>query len=216
MTTKPKFYVVWEGIRPGVYTTWEECKAQIYKYAAAKYKSFPTYEEADAAYKRGYENYYSSGKMQSVSELLSSCVSRLEPVAPPEQEAIAVDAACSGNPGKVEYQGVYVRGKQQLFHVGPLDQGTNNVGEFLAIVHGLAFLKQKNSSLPIYSDSVNAISWVKQKKCKTKLEPTAKNAKLFELIARAEAWLASNTYSTVIMKWNTSAWGEIPADFGRK
>lgn len=216
MATKPKFYVVWEGLKPGIYTTWEECKAQVFRQPSAKYKAFPSFEEADAAFKRGYKNYYSAGKMQSVAELVGDCVSSLEPVAPPELESLAVDAACSGNPGKVEYQGVYVRGKQQLFHVGPMEQGTNNIGEFLAIVHGLAYLKQKNSTLPIYSDSANAISWVKQKKCKTKLEKTEKNAKLFELIARAEHWLATNTYTTKIMKWNTTAWGEIPADFGRK
>ncbi|MCE1155298.1 MAG: ribonuclease H, partial [Bacteroidales bacterium] len=49
-----------------------------------------------------------------------------------------------------------------------------------------------------------------------RLEPRPENAVLFDLIARAEKWLADNRYSTRIMKWQTEAWGEIPADFGRK
>lgn len=65
-------------------------------------------------------------------------------------------------------------------------KGTNNIGEFLALVHGLALLKQKGFDMPIYSDSANAISWVKQKKCKTKLSRTAETEALFVLIERAE------------------------------
>ena len=94
--------------------------------------------------------------------------------------------------------------------------GTNNIGEFLAIVHGLALLKQKGFDMPIYSDSVNAINWIKQKKCKTKLPRDAKTEELFCLIERAEKWLRENTYTTRILKWETKQWGEIPADFGRK
>ncbi len=212
---KQKFYVVWVGVKPGIYLTWDECVNQVHGFPNAKFKAFEKIEEAEAAYVRGYENYISAGKTQSVSDLLSSCVSNV-PHLKPELEAIAVDAACSGNPGKMEYQGVYVRGRQQLFHVGPLEKGTNNIGEFLAIVHGLAYLKQKGSDLPIYSDSANAISWVKQKKCKTKLEPCEQNKKIFDLVERAEKWLRENEYPNLIMKWNTNMWGEIPADFGRK
>ena len=43
-----------------------------------------------------------------------------------------------------------------------------------------------------------------------------KNKGLFELIDRALVWLKENTYTTTIVKWETKAWGEIPADFGRK
>lgn len=213
-----KFYVVWEGHNPGVYDTWEACKEQVYRCPSAKYKSFPSYEKAIAAFNRGYEGYVSAGKCQSVSELLKKVV----PTPPagalsePLLNALAVDAACSGNPGKMEYQGVYVGNKQRLFHVGPMEQGTNNIGEFLAIVHGLAYLKKNNYDMPIYSDSVNAIAWVRQKKCNTKLQPTEKNRQIFELIERAERWLQTNSYKTQILKWETPFWGEIPADFGRK
>jgi ribonuclease HI len=116
----------------------------------------------------------------------------------------------------MEYRGVYVADGTEIFHVGPFEDGTNNIGEFLGIVHALALLAQKKSNLPIYSDSVNAIKWVERKKCNTKLKETSRNQIIFELIARAEKWLNENTYSNPILKWQTEIWGEIPADFGRK
>lgn len=129
---------------------------------------------------------------------------------------MAVDAACSGNPGLLEYRGVYVADRSEIFHMGPLEEGTNNIGEFLAIVHALALLKKQNKNIPVYSDSMNAIKWVIKKKCNTKLEQSEKNKLLFELIGRAEVWLQNNDYRNPILKWETKQWGEIPADFGRK
>ena len=140
----------------------------------------------------------------------------LKRIGEPNLYSIAVDAASSGNPGRMEYQGVDTQTGKLLFHQGPFAQGTNNVGEFLALVHGLAYLKKEGSDRAIYSDSRIAIGWVRKKKCGTKLAPHSSNKILFELIARAESWLRSNTYSTSILKWETKAWGEIPADFGRK
>lgn len=131
-------------------------------------------------------------------------------------DSLAVDAACSGNPGPMEYQGVYVRTRQVIFKVGPMEGGTNNIGEFLAIVHGLALQEKQGTSLPIYSDSVNAQLWVRQGICKTKLEENETNAPIFDMIRRAEQWLRTHTYRVPIYKWETKLWGEIPADFGRK
>ncbi|MDO5570149.1 MAG: ribonuclease H family protein [Bacteroidales bacterium] len=206
-----KYYVVWEGFAPGVYDSWEECRQQIEGYKNAKYKSFSTKEKAVDAFRADYSEHI--GILDGVAKALSA-------TAPVKSnyiiESLAVDAACSGNPGKMEYRGVYVRTGEEIFRIGPLDDGTNNIGEFLAIVHGISLLKQKNILLPIYSDSVNAMLWVKNKKCRTKLEKTPRNQKIFEMIERAEKWLENNTYSTKIMKWETKQWGEIPADFGRK
>ena len=132
-----------------------------------------------------------------------------------EANAIAVDAACSGNPGPMEYRGVDLRTGQQVFHFGPIS-GTNNIGEFLAIVHALALLKKVNSTATIYSDSISGMAWVRNRKAKTTLPLTPENAKLHQIIQRAENWLRNNTYTNKIIKWNTEQWGEIPADFGRK
>ncbi len=130
-------------------------------------------------------------------------------------EALCVDAACSGNPGPMEYRGVHLPSGKQVFHFGPM-HGTNNIGEFLAIVHGLALMKQKGIEMPVYSDSYNAILWVNNGKCKTKLERTGKTEELYNLIARAEKWLRENPQHAPVLKWETKLWGEVPADFGRK
>lgn len=96
-------------------------------------------------------------------------------------------------------------------------KGTNNIGEFLAIVHALALMeKQGVKGKCIYSDSRNAILWVNKGKCKTTLQRDAQTEKLFQVIYRAENWLRTHRVSTPILKWETGKWGEIPADFGRK
>ena len=202
-----KFYVVWQGRETGIFTSWEECKPQIEDYKGAQYKSFKTREEAEQAFAHSYYAAINKDKKTDVKK---------SPTPPFIKNSIAVDAACSGNPGDMEYRGVNVLNGQQLFLQGVYKEATNNIGEFLAIVHGLALLKKQNSPWPIYSDSITAISWIKAKKCKTKLERTANNAEVFARIEAAEKWLATNTYTTKIYKWDTKAWGEIPADFGRK
>jgi len=206
---KGKFYVVWQGHKPGVYSDWNVCKKQIENFPDAKYKGFENEEEAKIAFKRNFGDYIKKSRGKTP-------VSKNSFAGKPNLESLSVDAACSGNPGKMEYRGVYTRTGQEIFRMGPFEEGTNNIGEFLAMVHGLALMKKQRSPLPLYSDSVTAISWVRQKKCKTKMEENKKNCQLFELIERAENWLNENSYSTEILKWETSVWGEIPADFGRK
>ena len=211
---KNKFYVVWSGRNPGIYSDWETCKKEIMGCKGAKYKGFPDRLSAETAFKQGPDAYW--GKDVAPVTDLSKVAER--PVSP----CIAVDAACSGNPGKMEYQGVFVDFGTQpattttLFKSPVFPNATNNIGEFLALVHALALEKQNGWKYPIYSDSVNAQIWIRQKKCKTKLQPNAKNEYLFQLIARAEKWLAENAVEVPILKWKTEIWGEIPADYGRK
>ena len=211
---KNKFYVVWQGRNPGIYSSWEACEKEISGFNGAKYKGFPNRLTAETAFREGPDKYW--GK--EVTPLIDLSTAKEQPMSP----IIAVDAACAGNPGKMEYQGVFVdfatqpATRQQLFKSPVFEQGTNNIGEFLAVVHALALEKKNGWKLPIYSDSVNAQLWVKQKKCKTKLLPNAQNEYLFQLIARAENWLNNNTIDVPILKWKTEIWGEIPADFGRK
>lgn len=208
---KNKYYVVWKGHRTGVFETWEDCKAQLKGFTGVQFKSFLTFDDAKEAYKKGYDHYLETEKLKNdLTEI------QRKKIGQPNYNSIAVDAASSGNPGIMEYRGVDTKTKKELFKQGPFKKGTNNIGEFLAIVHGLAFLKQENSSRIIYTDSKTAISWVKKKICNTKLQRTNTNEKLFQLIDRAIKWLKSNSYSTTIVKWETKVWGEIPADFGRK
>ncbi len=209
MAKKIKYYVVWQGWEPGVYSTWKEAEAQIHEFSGARYKSFLTKEEADAAYVAGapaISYARSAAKKESV----------VPPTEHPLTRSIAVDAACAGNPGKMEYRGISLWDNKEIFHM-QFALGTNNIGEFLAIVHGLAMLKQHNSEdITIYSDSQTAIGWVKRKHCNTKLEQTPRTAELLSLVRRAEKWLSENVVKNPIVKWPTEVWGEIPADFGRK
>lgn len=207
---KNKFYVVWEGHQTGIFDSWEKCKKQVDGYTAAKYKGFGTLEEAKTALKGSPWNYFGKNEKTAISQEQQKLYGQ------PLQQAICVDAACSGNPGWLEYRGVNLHTGQEIFRRGPFPQGTNNIGEFLAIVTGLAYLKQNNLNLPIYSDSRNAIAWVKAKKVGTKLLPNDINKELFDRIDRALSWLHDNRTDTLILKWETKAWGEIPADFGRK
>jgi ribonuclease HI len=204
---KVKYYVVWKGRTPGIYKDWTTCKKMVDGFDGASFKSFTSLIEAENAY-GSKSGAVSSPKSRSKSTPHSKNTVILTP-------SISVDAACSGNPGVMEYQGVDTHTKEVLFHK-KYQLGTNNIGEFLALVHGLAFLKKNGSDIPIYSDSVNALLWIKNKKCKTTLVRNNKTTELFETIARAEDWLKNNTWKNQLIKWETESWGEIPADFGRK
>ena len=218
MANKPKFYAVWHGNPPGLYTSWEACQKAIKGVSGAQYKSYDSRAEAQRALDGSYKAAVEAGKKQSGRSRSKSELSAAEcaRIGEPNLYSIAVDAASSGNPGRMEYRGVDTQTGKMLFHKGPFERGTNNIGEFLALVHGLAHLKKEGSDRIIYSDSRIAMGWVRKKKCGTKLAPHSSNKILFELIARAESWLKDNTYKTPVVKWETKAWGEIPADFGRK
>ena len=208
---KAAYYVVWSGKTPGIYDTWEACEAQVKGVMGARYKGFPTREEAETASLSSPEQYISR-KPKEPSGHSSPISSSSTPVYP----SLAVDAACSGNPGVMEFRGVIADTGTEVFHRGPFVSGTNNIGEFLAIVLGLAYLKQNNLPWALYSDSRTALAWLKKGHADTKIEWSAQNQDLFHMVRKAEMWLHDNTWTTPIYKWDTKAWGEIPADFGRK
>lgn len=239
-----KYYVVWKGYAPGVYDSWEEAEIQVSGYPDASYRAFKSQEAAVEAWREGFDKEgllqeiskemarlnkegtvieYKENAAESAPKLeTKSTPKKAKPVLDPTTplpyivESIAVDAACSGNPGPMEYRGVYIKTGQVLFKVGTIEQGTNNIGEFLAIVHGMAMLEKQGLRMPIYSDSVNAQIWVRQGLCKTTLQENEVNAPIFDLIRRAETWLRTHSFRVPIYKWETKQWGEIPADFGRK
>ncbi|MCQ2084183.1 MAG: ribonuclease H family protein [Bacteroidaceae bacterium] len=205
-----RYYVVWIGQTPGVYDSWELCKLMVEGWKGAVYKGFDSREEAERAFLLPPDSFIEkkkpAGRKKKEPKPLPAQVCR---------QALAVDAACSGNPGQMEYRAVYLGDMEEKFHFGPV-LGTNNIGEFLAIVHALALLKSRGLDWPVYSDSRNAIGWVRQKQCRSKLERNEMTAQVYERIESAERWLKENHYSNPVIKWETSEWGEIPADFGRK
>jgi ribonuclease HI len=210
MAKKQKYYVVWQGKQPGIYHNWSEAEKQIKGVVDAKFKSYESESEAIKAFSEKAEKHIYGGKKAAPSSPSGGRGASFI------VNSISVDAACAGNPGALEYQGVETSSKKPIFKMGPFPEGTVNLGEFLAIVHGIALLKKHNSDLPIYSDSRTALAWVRNKKIKTNLERNAKNKELFELVDRAITWLNTNTYTNQILKWETEIWGENPADYGRK
>jgi ribonuclease HI len=205
---KQKYYVVWKAHKTGVFTSWADCEKQVKGFVAAEYKAFGTLKEAESAYKSKYEAY--KGKPSSNGKWKES---ETRPILP----SICVDAACSGSSGKLEYRGVETESGREIFHAGPFPDGTNNVGEFLAIVRALTWLSKEKKQIPVYSDSENGISWAYTGICKTNLKHTGKNALIFAMIRSAENWLAENELDDdAVLKWDTEEWGENPADFGRK
>ena len=229
---KQRYYVVWEGRVPGVYDTWNDCEEQVTNFPGAKYKSFASAAEAAKAFREGSDegspadigtfliaaaDHRANNVQSGVSAKTMTTTKTMTTENPDiDQDAWAVDASCLGNPGIMEYRGVEVRTGRVLFNVGPFQDATNNIGEFLAIVHALAEMYRRNEWHNIYSDSKTAQSWIRNRQVKTQLKPTDNNKKVFELLGRALAWVRTHSWPVRIMKWQTDLWGEIPADFGRK
>lgn len=224
-----KYYTVWVGRHPGVYDTWEDCQEQVKNFPNARYKSFSSAAVATEAYRLGCAE-EDSGELARLLDNAVEVRNKKSPKASsdypdnkhymdnPEVDinAWAVDAACAGNPGPVEYRGVDLLSGKEIFRVGPLQGGTNNMGEFLAIVHALALQDKMGITKPIYSDSVSGMAWVRNRCIKTTLTENSGNTQLFNLLRRGIHWLNTHSYNSRIMKWDTPRWGEIPADFGRK
>lgn len=213
-SSRRKFYVVWHGLSPGIYDSWEECKLQIEGVKGARYKSFNTCEEATEAYRGDPSEHM--GLYRAMAKRNTQFVNYS---AFPEirLDAWAVDGACARNPGPMEYRCVEVGTGAEIFHLGPLEDGTNNIAEYLALIHAAAELARRGDlTRPIYTDSRTALAWLRAGYARTKLAATGKNQRIFELLERANRWLATHRIANPILKWNTEAWGEIPADFGRK
>lgn len=207
---KKKFYVVWKGRESGVFNSWEDCRRQVEGFTGALYKGFESEAAAREAFSKGVSGYAKNAKQETLLDVKQQISKH------PIRNSIAVDGAWNTKSLDSEYRGVDVNTGKQLFIKGPYADGTNNIMEFLALVHALAYCRKNNLNVPVYSDSVTAMKWVRDKHAKTKLEATSRNAELFELIARAEKWLKENSYSNPVLKWETRLWGENPADFGRK
>lgn len=208
MSKAKKYYAVRVGRQTGVFDNWADCEAQVKGFKGAKFKSFASKSMAEHALKHGWD----IGSMPQTEPTPSSDV-----VQDYIKQSISVDAACSGNPGELEYQCVNTETGEQIFGSKRYPVGTNNLGEFLAIVDGLRYLHEMSDSVtPIYSDSVSALAWVRNGKVKTNLIRNADTEKLWQDIESAIDWLHSHSYSNPVLKWETKRWGESKADFGRK
>ena len=209
-----KFYVVWDGRAPGIYDSWEEARLQIEGFPNARYRAYGSQEEATRAFRGDARQEMALYRQMAArkAEAVNYAAMNIR------GDAIAVDGACSRNPGPMEYRGVSVGTGKEIFRVGPVANATNNIGEYLAIIHAAALLKQRGDfTTPIYSDSRTALAWIRAGHHRSKIVPNAGNARACDLLRRADAWLAANgPIRNPRLKWDTENWGEIPADFGRK
>jgi ribonuclease HI len=217
---KNKYYVVWEGSKPGIYDSWSECQAQTNGYPQAKFKAYQSKAEAEVAFKEGWKKHWGkSNSTKSNTKTVSKKVSQpslFEAAEEIDYDSISVDVGTRGNPGPIEYKGVDTQTGEVLFQVGPIENGTNNLGEFIAIIHGLSYLKKLGSNKTVYTDSKTALSWIRNKKVASTLVRDESTKKVWELTDRALNWLHHNTYQNKVLKWKTEEWGEIKADYGRK
>lgn len=218
MARKQKWYVVWVGTEPGICETWEECKLRVIGYPGSRYKAFDNREDAILAYRSGADGGDDRALIRAIAHRPSTPTNvnyaNIPEIYP---GSICTDGACAGNPGKMEFRCVDIFTGAEIFRRGPFEDGTNNVAEFLALVLALIYLNNRNMTrTAIYSDSRNAIKWVKEKKCNTKLARTDRNQVIFDMIQKSEQWLQTHEFTNFIIKWKTEEWGEIPADFGRK
>ena len=210
--TQQKYYVVSLGHKTGVFESWPECQAAIFNYPHAAYRSFKTRQLAEQAFKSSSEEVIGNDAFETTT--LTD--QEREQFGKPIEDSISVDGAWNTATGVAEYQSVHTTTGKVIFRSVPFEDGTNNIVEYLAIVHALLYCKQHKLTLPIYSDSRTAISWVRGKKANTNHKRNKDNKELFKMVDAANIWLGRNEYPNEILKWETGAWGENPADFGRK
>lgn len=203
-----KCYVVWVGRTPGIYETWDECKSEVVGFPEARCKGFSTLEQAEKALKDGWEKHW--GKKDQKYKADIKYPDEIQ------KNSIVVDVSCSGPNGPMEYRGIGLKEKRIIFERGSFRVGTNNIGEFLAIVEAIRHIAKNGHYDTIYSDSQVAIGWVRNKTCKTTLERSEATKEIHAIIDEALEWLRKNKYSCKVIKWKTTQWGEIPADYGRK
>lgn len=216
-----KYYVVWVGREPGVYDDLQDALDQVDDFPGASFKGYDNAEEAALAFRRGTartDGNELGGLLLDAQRRNIPTAGKPDYMSNPEVDlnGWAVDAACAGNPGKMEYRGVELMSGREIFRVGPFEQSTNNIGEFLAIVHALSLMYKLGERHTIYSDSMTGMAWVRNRKVKTQLQRNARTEQSFRLMERALSWLNTHSYDVKIRKWETDRWGEIPADFGRK
>jgi len=135
----------------------------------------------------------------------------------PPAVGLCVDAAWNPKKRVMEYRGVWLHDGSVAFEVGPLKSGSNNLGEFLAIVHGLRYLKLRGIDGPVYSDSTTAMTWYGKRQVRSRSASQGNlTRRIYTRLTRALLWLSRNVPSNPVVKWHTDAWDEIPADYDRK
>jgi ribonuclease HI len=155
-----KFYVVWVGKQPGIYTTWSEAEQQVKGFPKAKFKSFASKPLAQEAYAQGITS--STSKRTTSKKLAKKTESSHVLTADVD---IFCDGACDPNPGKAG-TGIAIYKQQkvdQLWYGLYNPKGTNNTAELLGLYHSLMIAKdelKKDQSITIHCDSKYSIDCI--------------------------------------------------------
>jgi ribonuclease HI len=209
---KKKFYIVWNGSRPGVYSTWSECEGVTKGVKGAKFKSFPTRVAAERAFRDGATAHWGKGKTKTKKSTV-----RKASVGEPIPGSLCVDAAWNSVTKVMEYRGVWLDDGSVVFAEGPFEAATNNIGEFLAVVQALEYLSDRDSEAAVYTDSKTAMSWVRKRLVRSESIQLGKTSKEIEhMVEAALKWMKGNPQRSRVLKWETQVWGDVPADYGRK
>jgi len=168
-----KFYVVWQGRETGIFTDWNTCKKHIDKFAGARYKSFPTLAEAEAAFGNNSRAVKSTDASAGSPVKKRAAVQTVKTYGSDEIAAMNIDTkiftdgGCEPNPGKagsgvaVYRDGVVAELWYGLFN----PKGTNNTAELNALHQALIMAKNeigKGKSVAIFCDSKYAIQCITQ------------------------------------------------------
>jgi ribonuclease HI len=214
-----KHYVVWVGNNTGVFDNWAETQKATSGAKGAKFKSFPNITEANKAFTESYELHYgnSDGEKSTSGKIKVKITKKLDLKA-----YLTVDAAYNGK--ESEWRGVMCGTdfphEPEIFRSPVHSGGSNNIGEFLALIEGICYLLKSNQlHIPIYSDSKTALAWHRNKEHKSTVidnkinDPVMMN-KFFKSFDFLNGKAKELNY--ILEKWHTKEWGEIAADFGRK
>lgn len=212
--SKKKHYVVWVGRTTGIFGNWADTEAQIKGFSGALYQSYKTIEEATAAFNAGSPNAAATVISQSKS---AAKVNVLPPAGKPTHECLTVDGAFSGSTKVMEYRCVMNVSGEVIFRSKPFVGGSNNLAEFLALIGAMRYRDSIGEPLlDIYSDSKTALAWVRDKQLNTTIDIDSLDPVVQGRITAAMRYLKANPPPKNLKKWDTAAWGEIPADYGRK
>lgn len=207
-----QYYGVWIGRKPGVYDNWNDCKAQVDKFSGARYSKLKSTTKEEALLEFNKEN---NNTIDNSKETIKSTNNVVNTSNKPIENVLTVDGASNGL--NCEFQAVWYPSGEVAFKSKQYQGGTNNIAEFLGLVLAIKHLEKNNLPLSVYTDSVTAMAWLRDKKANTTAKTTGKaTEELDKLINQAETYLKEKERKINIMKWETKSWGQIPADYGRK
>lgn len=199
-----KYYVIFNTENRGIYDTWGECQEKTKGVSGVKFKSFKNRSLAETALN---ENLIESKENEKIKDLFPKI-------------GFATDGACNVKKRIGQYQIYDLEKNKMIFTSKEFENTTNNQMEFLALMHALILCEDlkvlediKYDNYPIYTDSITAISWLKNNKLNSNIDYDSIVGKEIKKMLN---WLKNNQYNNKIIKWETKNLGEIPADFGRK